>query len=183
MRYWRPQPIEKSREVKLAAQRAIEEARAKQETRAFMEEQKRLHAKAMEAVVATIETPPEPVDRYPTATQPKRFAQIFTAVCKEFAVEPADVRSRLRHPRLVAARMVIVYLSRVHTMLSYPDIQLLMGSSTQSHSTAITQQHRLEGIMRDRPNEPMFVGDARTFRQVVDRFDGVGLCFREVGNG
>lgn len=179
MANWKPQPIEKSREMKLAAQKAIEQARAKQETRVFMQEQKRLHAKSLEAVVATIETPPEPVNRHQSTTQPERFAQIFTAVCKELAVNHTDVRSRLRHPRLVAARMLIVYLSRAHTMLSYPDIQLLMGSSTKSHTTAITQQQRIEGLMLNKPNEPMFFGDSRTFRQMVDSFDGARLCFKD----
>lgn len=177
MRYWKPQPIEKSREVKLAAQRAIEEARAKQETREFVEAQKRKHAQSLQAVAATLEAPP--VNRHPTTTQPERFANIFEAVCKEFGVQAIDVRSRLRHPRIVAARMVMIHLARKHTLLSYPDIQMLMGTPESSHSTAITAHQRLERKL----DAPMFVGDERTFREVVDRFNGDGLCFGEVGNG
>lgn len=179
MRTWRAQPIEKSREMKLAAQKAIDDAKDKAEKVQRMEQEKKKHAEVMAAANAALQSVGPDVKQIPCdgSAQVERFMRIYGAVCKELAVDPLDVRSNMRHPRLVAARRVTIHLARLHTMLSFPDIQSLMGKSRTSHSTAIGSSQWIQKRMDKR----IFEHDERTFGQMVAAFDPVGLCFKEVG--
>lgn len=70
---------------------------------------------------------------------------ILRRVCERLHVDRADLSSRTRHPRVVLARSVIVWLCRKLTTLSFPEIARVLGRP--NHSTVITALQRLNRLL------------------------------------
>jgi chromosomal replication initiation ATPase DnaA len=103
------------------------------------------------------------------------FNAVRDAVCAEVGADPYMIGSLSRHPKVVAARMILVYLMRAHTPLSFPQIQELIIPNSTSHSTAVTQLKRLQSNWE----RQIHAGDLRTFKEVAEAFDPATLTFRE----
>jgi len=67
--------------------------------------------------------------------------KILMAVCLELGVEEAEVRSELRHKRMVLAREFYVFLCRALLPVSYPEIGRTIG---KRHSTMILSHQRID---------------------------------------
>ena len=115
----------------------------------------------------------------PRETAMEKYAPIFdkirNAVCENVGADPDMLCTFTRNPKVVAARMLTVYLVREHTPLSFPQIRLLMAKETTGHSTELTMLKRLHAKW----NEPIHMFETRTFKQVADLFDRATLTFRE----
>ncbi len=75
-------------------------------------------------------------------TRPVRFQTILQTVCEALGVEPADVRGKSRHRRIVLARSLAAYLARQLTTMSFPELARALGKG--NHSTIITASRRIE---------------------------------------
>ena len=78
---------------------------------------------------------------------PVRIETIVDVVCSRLAVNPADLRTRNRHRRVVLARGIIAHLARCLTTKSYPEIALSMGR--RYHSTIHTAAARTQKLLLD----------------------------------
>lgn len=91
-------------------------------------------------------------------------------VLREYGVPLVEFCGRGRHPRVVEARGVFVYLARARTYASYPEIAVAMKpeGAASNHSTAITAMRRIErkmsgdGRLRDRVARVQGAIDVRT---------------------
>lgn len=70
-----------------------------------------------------------------------RAEDVVEAVCGALSIEPGEMSSKGRHPRVVFARAVAAYLSREMTTCSYPEIARAIGRPT--HSTVVMADKRL----------------------------------------
>jgi len=172
MREWKPWTTAQSAAVKEYAARK-ERERMKQEQR---EEQKHAQFIQPEGVAKPFTRQSAKVQR---ETAMEKYAPIFDtirkAVCANVGADPEMLCTLTRNPKVVAARMLTVYLVREHTPLSYPQIRLLMAKETTGHSTELTMMKRLHAKW----NEPMHMFETRTFKQVAEAFDRATLTFRE----
>ena len=72
------------------------------------------------------------------------FDTIASAVCEQFRVRPAELRSRRRTQNVAIPRQLAMYLCRRMTMASYPRIGELFGRdhSTVMHAAEATERRR-----------------------------------------
>jgi len=69
---------------------------------------------------------------------------IESAVGALFGVTPADLHSTRRTRTVSVARMVAMYLARMHTQMSYPEIGRQMG---KNHSSVVLAVQRMESLL------------------------------------
>lgn len=70
-------------------------------------------------------------------------------VTEEFRVSLADLRGEDRHRRFARPRQVAMYLIRMHTTMSLPQIGNRLGG--KDHTTALAGIRRVEKLMREKP--------------------------------
>lgn len=78
-----------------------------------------------------------------------RFETILATVVDFLKIERARVVGTGRHPHVVMARALVIYLARKMTMMSYPEIAVAM--SRRNHSTIITAAQRIEKQLTANP--------------------------------
>jgi len=82
--------------------------------------------------------------------QPRRavsFESILKTVTEQMRIPRNRVMGHSRHRAVVAARSMVIYLTRQLTAMSYPEIAVAMGRS--NHSTVLTATRRVEqGLAR-----------------------------------
>jgi chromosomal replication initiator protein len=114
-----------------------------------------------------------------TRSTPRRAIQaseVVRVVCRALSVEPSEMSSKGRHPRVVFARAVAAYLCRETTNASYPEIARAIGRPT--HSTVVVADKKL----RARLNAPPGIDLGEAFGGMNIR----GVCARiadELGRG
>lgn len=114
-----------------------------------------------------------------TRNAPRRAIQateVVRVVCRALSVEPSEMSSKGRHPRVVLARAIAAYLCRETTNASYPEIARAIGRPT--HSTVVVADKKL----RARLNAPPGVDLGESFAGMNIR----GVCARiadELGRG
>ena len=69
---------------------------------------------------------------------------IEAVVAAFFGVTPADLHSSRRTRSVSVARMIVMYLARRRTRMSYPEIARFMG---KSHSSAVQAVKRMEKLL------------------------------------
>jgi chromosomal replication initiator protein len=74
------------------------------------------------------------------------LGDIEAATAAFFGITPADLHSSRRTKTVSAARMVVMYLARHHTRMSYPEIARATG---KNHSSVIQAVQRLERLLGD----------------------------------
>ena len=68
------------------------------------------------------------------------IGHIIDAACGQCGVLPDMLRSKIRHPSVVTARMLVVQAARMTTVLSFPEIAVALGKP--NHSTTHTMWTR-----------------------------------------
>lgn len=164
MRGWKPWTAAQSAAVKELAAKKLQAQHRKEEARVV-------------AILKTYDT--EAAHKAEVARCTALFPSIRAEVCRYIGVDESLFSTTSRLPKIVSARMVVVYLMRKNTPLSFPQLQILMTPHTGAHSTGITQMQRL----RAKWDDGIGGGDPRTFREIIEAFDSATLKFREVGNG
>lgn len=80
-----------------------------------------------------------------TSTVPARkFAspdKVIEVVLRATGVELTDIQSKRRHPRLVMSRRLVEAALRRYTLMSYPEIGKMFGTT---HTSAITRAKQWE---------------------------------------
>ncbi len=164
MRGWKPWTSVQSAAVKELAAKKLQAQHRKEEARVV-------------AILKTYDT--EAAHKAEVARCTALFPSIRAEVCRHIGVDESLFSTTSRLPKIVSARMVVVYLMRKNTPLSFPQLQILMTPHTGAHSTGITQMQRL----RTKWEEDIGGGDPRTFREIIEAFDSATLKFREATNG
>ena len=83
-------------------------------------------------------------------------AEVVRTVCRALSVEPAEMSSKGRHPRVVFARAAAAYICREITNASYPEIAKAIGRPT--HSTIVVADKKLRSRLAAPP--PIDLGEA-----------------------
>jgi len=168
MAKWKPTPP--PRHVLAAAKekaRAAAALLAELEARAALE-----NARPLSAVVTDIDT--TPVEVPPEVDNNLHFEAIYKAVRDDFGVERETLEGKGRHPKVIAARRALVWLTRKRTLLSFPEICKAMGRTGRGHSTMVDQFHAAEAMM----DQPMYPGTAETFAEYFFRFSQRAWAFK-----
>ena len=133
----------------------------------------------------TDQTPTKPVvsveaeNTGPSAVEPLRQAHaarswqaayhtIVEAACMVTGIRYGDLsRRKCRHRQVVAAREIVVGLTRVNTIYSFPQIQKMLWGAG-SHSTAVTAHGRyLEKCKGEREPDPNTLCGRETYADLV----------------
>lgn len=102
-----------------------------------------------EGVEVTIDTAKRAMDELSVRTEPPSPSKVLEAVAEFFGVTPADICGRSRLSRVAEPRQVAMYLMRVDSAASYPQIGSVIGG--RDHSTAL---HGYEKIARLLERDP-----------------------------
>jgi chromosomal replication initiator protein len=81
-------------------------------------------------------------------TRAVRLADIEKAVCNEFGIEPAQLRSERKGRALSEPRMLAMWLARKYTRAPWSEIGQYFGR--RSHSTVISAHRRVEKLISSR---------------------------------
>jgi chromosomal replication initiation ATPase DnaA len=73
------------------------------------------------------------------------IGMIMTACCAYYGVTSVDLRSARRTADVVIPRQVTMYLCRIHTLCSYPQISNRLGK--RDHTTALHAYRRIKGMV------------------------------------
>lgn len=124
-----------------------------------------------------IATPPAPIPEEPVVAATRLMvADIQRAVCAEFNVTMDDIMSARRGAQIARPRQVAMYLSKLFTPLSLPQIGAKFGS--RDHSTVIHACRRIEEICdKDAAFRAKVDATARRLNRFLDREradDGAG---------
>jgi chromosomal replication initiator protein len=74
-----------------------------------------------------------------------RVADVEQAVCRFFAVEPAELRSPRRNRSVSQPRMLAMYLARKLTQAAYSEIGEYFGG--RNHSTVMSAEKRVRTML------------------------------------
>jgi len=74
------------------------------------------------------------------------MGDIEAAVATFFGITPADMHSSRRTRTVSTARMTAMYLARLHTRMSFPEIGRFMG---KNHSSVVLAVQRMERLLAD----------------------------------
>lgn len=94
------------------------------------------------------QTPTEQdVDNLLRGTAPRRqdYRDIMEAVARQYGLHADDLASDKRHPRLVLARQIAMYVCRRNLGLSYPELGRAFGG--RDHSTVIHAVKKIEKML------------------------------------
>lgn len=82
--------------------------------------------------------------------QPPKIIAILEVVSRRYNVSILDIRSQRRNARFVLPRMVVAYLARHLTFMSYPEIGRRLGN--RDHTTILSAVRKIKARMQSDPD-------------------------------
>lgn len=189
---WKPKPALEAFRAVMACPHNQQAARAiaERDTRGIIAAGLREKQAARDEWAVTPK-PPEPVAAQPPQPKPPRVNErehgvltlrgTYVEVCDEVArrlhTTRLDIESSLRHPRILAARMIVVSIMRMHTPASYTVLAVLIRGRKSCQATMVEAKQRA----CEKMDEELYPGAGETYAQCIAAWDHNGRKFRKVG--